>query len=272
MKKHFSPRSIASSIVVLAGIILLPATAAYATETSTHTTTTTPTTTEHPSTTQPTSDSTTKSTAAATEVAQRLANVISKGDQEIARRQATLTTLNAKIAAANHLTDSNKAALTSQVNAAAAGLTALKTKLDSETTLDAAHTDAKSILDSYRVYALIVPKISLIRTADSEQATAARLISLAAKLQTRITDANKSTELQATLDHMITQANTAQATASAVQAKVLTLQSTDYNNDHTLLSGYRDQLKTARTTLQTSIADAKTIITALKTTQQKTAN
>lgn len=268
MKKHFSPRYVTSSLVVLAGIILLPATAAYATETGTHTTTTAPTTTEHTATTKPTTDSTTKSTAT-TEVAQRLANVIAKGDQEIARRQATLTTLSAKINAATHLSDSSKASLNSQVNTEAAGLTALKTKLDSETTLDGAHADAKAILDGYRVYALIVPKIALIRTADSEQATAARLTSLAAKLQTRITEANKSTDLQATLDHMIAQANTAATTASTVEAKVINLQPTDYNSDHTILSGYRDQLKTARTALQASITDAKTIVAALKTTQRK---
>lgn len=267
MKKHLSPRSLTSSLVMLAGIILLPATAAYATETGTHTTTTTPTTTEHTSTTKTTTEPAAKSTApTTTEAAQRLATVIAKGDQEITRRQATLTTLNAKITAATHLTESNKASLSSQVNAEAAGLTALKTKLDSETTVDAAHADAKAIFDGYRVYALIVPKIALIRTADSEQATAARLTSLAAKLQTRITAANKSTDLQTTLNDMIARANTATTTASTVEAKVLNLQPTDYNSDHAVLSGYRDQLQTARTAIQTSITDAKTIIAALKTT------
>lgn len=266
MKKHFSLRSLTSSVVILAGIILLPASAVYATETTTQTTTT-PTTTERTSTTKSVTGSTTAPTT--TELAQRLATVIAKGNQEITRRQATLTTLEAKITGATHLTGSDKASLSSQVNVEAAGLTALKAKLNSETTLDAAHADAKTILDGYRVYALIVPKIALIRTADSEQATAAQLTSLSEKLKTRITATNKSTDLQATLNDLIAQAHTAQTTASAVETKVLSLQPTDYNNDHAVLSGYRDQLKTAHTAIQASITDAKTIITALKAVQQK---
>jgi hypothetical protein len=263
MKKHFPLRSFTSSLVVLAGIILLPASAVYATETGTQTTTPT---TEHSTTIKPTTDSTAPTT---TEAAQRLATVVAKGNQEIARRQATLTTLNAKIAAATRLTSSDRASLSSQVNTEAAGLTALKTKLTNETTLDGAHADAKTIVDGYRVYALIVPKIALIRTADSEQATTAKLTDLAAKLQARITAENKATDLQSTLNDMVAKTKAAQTTASAVQAKVLSLQPTDYNSDHAVLSGYRDQLKTAHTAIQAAITDAKTIIAALKTTHQK---
>lgn len=266
MKKHFSLRSLTLSLVMLAGTILLPTSAVYATETATQTTAT-PTTTGRTSTTKSTTDSATAPTT--TETAQRLATVIAKGDQEITRRQSTLTTLSAKITAAAHLTASDKASLSSQVNTELAGLTTLKAHLDSATTLDAAHTDAKTIIDGYRVYALIVPKIALIRTADGEQATAARLTSLAAKLQTRITAANKSTDLQATVNDMVAHVHTAQTTASAVETKILSLQPTDYNSDHTVLSGYRDQLKTAHAAIQASITDAKTVVAALKTTQQK---
>jgi hypothetical protein len=268
MKKYLPLRSLTSSFIVAAGFVLLPVSAVYATETGAHTT---PTTTDSTTTTKPSTESTAKSTTAAQTtadtLAQRLANVIAKGDQEIARRQATLATLNAKITAATHLTDSNKAALSSQVSAESAGLTALKTKLDSEKTLDAAHADAKAILDGYRVYALIVPKIALIRTADSEQATAARLTALAAKLQTRITASSKASDLQTTLNDMVAHVNTAQTTASAVEAKVVNLQPTDYNSDHAILGGDRDQLKTAHTAIQAAITDAKTIIAALKTTR-----
>lgn len=253
MKKRLSFHSFSSSFVVLAAVILLPASAVYATETST---TPAPTTT----------DSMTPTT---TETAQRLATVISKGDQEITRRQTALTALGTKIADTAHLSASNKAALSSQINIEIAALGALKAKLSSETTLDAAHADAKTIVGDYRIYALIMPKIGLIRATDSEQATTARLLALAAKLQTHVSAAGTATDLRTTLDDMIAQATTAQTTANAVQAKILNLQPTDYNSDHTILSGYRDQLKTAHMAIQASIADAKTIIAALKSAQQK---
>jgi hypothetical protein len=200
---------------------------------------------------------------------QHLQTIITKGDQEITRRLATLNTLTGKINAATRLTASDKSTLSGEVAATVSGLTTLKTTLDAETTLSAAHTDVQSIYSEYRVYALVAPKVSLIKVADDEQIVEGKLTTLSQKLQARITTEQQAskdvTALQADLSDMTSKTTAAQSISSSIESKVITLQPTDYNSDHALLSGDRDQLKTAHTDNQAAYADAKTIVAALKT-------
>jgi len=200
---------------------------------------------------------------------QRLQTIISKGDQEVTRRLTTLNTLMSKINAATRLTASDKAALSNEVTTTMNGLTSLKTTLDAETTLTAARTDVQSIYTEYRVYALVAPKIGLIKVADDQQVVESKLTALAQKLQTRITALQQAgkdvSSLQASLSDMTNKTTAAQAISSQIQSKVINLQPTDYNSDHALLSGDRDQLKTAHDDNQAAYNDAKTIVASLKT-------
>lgn len=198
----------------------------------------------------------------------RLGDIKSRGDAEITRRLATLNTLDGKISAATHLTAADKVSLTNEVNSEISGLTSLKSKLDSETTVSAALTDAKSIISGYRVYALVGPKVMLIKTADDQQVVEDKLTTLAGKLQTRInsakTDGKDVSALQSSLDDLNSQLSGSKPISSSVETKVLSLEPGDYNSDHTILSGYRAQLQTARTDNQKAISDAKSIISDLK--------
>ena len=89
---------------------------------------------------------------------QALQNIINKGNQEIGRRLDALNTLSSKISTITKLSASDQSYLTTEVNTEISGLTSLKTQLDADTTLTAAHTDAQSIITEYRVYALVLPK------------------------------------------------------------------------------------------------------------------
>ncbi len=202
----------------------------------------------------------------------RLANIKSKGDSEISRRLTTLNTLSSKISSYTKTSASDKQALTAEVTAEINGLTALKTKLDAETTVAAAASDVSSMVTEYRVYALLVPKVALIKTADDQQAVEAKLQAMASKLQTRITAAKTAgtdvTAMQASLDDLNAKVTAAVAISSSVEQKVLALQPNDYNSDHTVLGGYRDQLKTAHSDNLAAYADAKSIVTALKNLKQ----
>ncbi|HSX28169.1 MAG TPA: hypothetical protein VLF60_01835 [Candidatus Saccharimonadales bacterium] len=222
-----------------------------------------PTVAAHAVATPPTSNTEAQKTA------ERLANIKTKGDAEITRRLTALNTLSGKITAAKKLTTTDKATLTAEVTAEVSGLTALKTKLDGETSIAAAAADAQSILTEYRVYALIMPKVALIKTADDQQAVQAKLTALAAKIQTRLTTAKNNGKdvaaLQAKLTDMTAKTTAANNLSIAVEAKVITLKPTDYNNDHKILGGYRDQLKTAHSDDQAALADAKSIVASLKT-------
>ena len=119
------------------------------------------------------------------------------------------------------------------------------------------------------MYALVAPKIGLIKVADDQQATETKLIALSQKLQTRITAAQQAQKDVTSLQNQLTDLNAkvaaAQAISTKVESSVIGLQPTDYNSDHAVLSGYNDQLKTARSDNQAAIADAKSIINSLKT-------
>lgn len=200
--------------------------------------------------------------------ATRIQNIISRGNQEITRRLSRLGTLSSKISGATKLASSDKAALLTEVTNEISGLTALKTKLDAETTLAGAKADAQSIFNDYRVYALIVPKVELVRVADDEQVTTSKLTALATKLQTRISEAQSKgknvSSLSAKLADMQAQTAAAQNLASSIEAKVINLQPSDYNSDHAILSGDAAQLKTAHADNQAAYTDAKAIVSGLK--------
>lgn len=198
-----------------------------------------------------------------------LANLKTKGAAEINRRITSLNTAEGKINSTTKLSSSDKAYLQNEVSTEISGLTALETTLNGETTVSAARTDVSNIFNEYRVYALVLPKVWLISAADGEQTTSAKLSTLATQLQTQITtdqNAGKNVStLQNDLNDMKTQIANSEAISSAMETKVLTLQPTDYNGDHTLLSGDEAQLKTAHTDNQAASTDGKNIVAGLKT-------
>lgn len=198
----------------------------------------------------------------------KLKLTISRGDKEITRRLKTLNTLSIKITGAQKLSADNKIMLGNEVKDEISGLNTLKTKLDGATDLATAQADAQDIFSGYRVYALLVPKVQLVKTADDQQITEGKLTDLANKLQTRLTDAKgkgkDTASLQTSLDDLTAKANAAQALSSGVEAGVINLQPGDYNSDHTVLSGSRDKLKTAQDDIKAAVADARTVIAGLQ--------
>ena len=205
-----------------------------------------------------------------------LANIISRGDKEIERRLANLDKLNSLISSSLKLTTPEQTALESQITSAEAGLTSLKATLDSETTVTAARADVQNIVLEYRVYALVDPKIHLLKTADDQQAIEAKLVTLAQKLQTRITTASSGGQdvstLQSDLTDMTNQTTLAQTISSGVETSVESLQPTDYNSDHSILGGYNVKLQTARHDIKTAYEDAKAIVTGLETQKNTSSN
>jgi hypothetical protein len=192
----------------------------------------------------------------------------SRGDAEINRRLTTLNKLAGVINGDSKLSSTDKSSLTAQVNGEITDLTNLKTKLDADTTAADAQTDAQSIVSNYRVYALIAPKVYLIRGADIELTTNSQLSTLAGKLKTRLDTAQSQgkdvTSLQSTLADMNSQISSAQSLASGVETTVLPLQPTDYDSDHSVLEGQKTQLQTAHQDNQAAYNDAKTIVAGLK--------
>ena len=199
----------------------------------------------------------------------KVTQIISKGDTEISRRLTTLNSLSSKISSAQKLSAGDSSTLSSEVSTEVSGLTTLKTKLDADTDLATAKSDAQSIFSDYRVYALIVPKVDLVRTADSQQVTEGQLTTLAGKLQSRITadqTAGKDVSaLQSELSDLNTKVSAAQTISAKIETGVIGLQPSDYNSNHAVLSGDRDQLKTAQSDIKAANTAAKNIVASLKT-------
>ena len=210
--------------------------------------------------------STTTNTTSTTCAQTHLQDIITKGDEEITRRLTQLDKLDGVIAATTKLTASDKSYLSTEVNNEIPGLTQLKTHLDADTTCDAARADAQSIFTEYRVYALVTPKVYLVKTADDQQVVEGNLNSLATKLQTRINQDTHSdrASLQNMLNDLESQARNAQGISSNIEQSVLPLQPSDYNSNHAVLSGDETQLKQAHSDNQAAYTDAKNIISALK--------
>lgn len=269
MSRLINPRSLVATgvaAVVLVGSagVALAVSASVSISMATTAATTTPT----PSPASSTPSAAVKDTTAAAQQQQRLAEIKSKGDAEISRRLTQLGNLNSLITSATRITASDRTALSAQVSSETSGLTSLKTQLDGETTMAAAITDAKSIFSDYRVYALITPKIHLIKVADDQQVNEANLMALATKLQSRLTAAQSKgknvTTLQTTLADLNAKVKAAQAISSSIEASVIGLQPSDYNSNHAVLSDDAAQLKTAHSDNQAAYDDAKTIVQGIK--------
>jgi hypothetical protein len=207
-------------------------------------------------------------TLSASQKQQHLVNIQTRGSAEITRRLTSLNTVLGKITSNSKLTVADQTSLVSEVNTEITGLTNLKTQLVADTTLTAAITDAQSIISEYRVYALVLPKIWLVSTADSQQVTEAKLTTLSQNLQSRITSDQQAglnvASIQSQLDSVNTLVATAQGISSNMEQSVVGLQPSDYNADKTVLSGDLAKLKTANADLKSAYTNDKTIVSALE--------
>lgn len=199
--------------------------------------------------------------------AQRLANLKTRGDTEISRRLSNLNNALAKVQTVTTLSTADKAALVGQIQAEISGLNTTKSKLDTDTTLATARTDVQTIVTDYRVYALMLPKARLTATFDQLAVVETKLNKLANQLGAAINSAKASgkdvTATQASLADMQAKIAAIATLTDGQVAKLLALQPSDYNTDHTVLESYRTTLVTAQTDAKAAASDASSIIQGL---------
>jgi len=174
-----------------------------------------------------------------------------KVTKEIDRRVASLTKLIKKINAVKRLTSDQKSTMVGQVQTEITNLTSLKTKINGDTDIATLRTDVQSIVKSYRIYVLYIPKMTIIANADKIlNLIEGEMATLTTKLQMRIDEAKSNghdvvilTDLmnqrKVKLDDATTQANNA-------IAKVIVLTPDGWPGNKTELQAARDMLKTAR--------------------------
>lgn len=206
--------------------------------------------------------------AATATTAQRVDNLKNRGSAEIDRRLKSLNEAAVTISASQKLTDTDKTAIANQVKDEISGLTELKAKLAAATTLTTARASVASIVNDYRVYALMLPKVRLVAAADRVDVAMSRLSELAAKLAERITEAEVSgedvTSLKTSLANVTTRLSDAKAENTGLAAKLLAIQPSDYNADHATLTKYRYGIAVSMASLKSGRDEAKKVVEGLK--------
>ena len=99
-------------------------------------------------------------------------------------RLAALKKFSAALSDAKQVQSGHRSTLTSLINEQTTDLTALKAKVGGETTGAAIKTDAKAMVDDFRVFILTGPKVRLTAAIDTEQVIATKLGPKAAPVKT----------------------------------------------------------------------------------------
>lgn len=181
-------------------------------------------------------------------------------------RIADIKTLQTAVSAAANLTSSDKSTLDTLLGNDLTAMNGLSTKMAGETTVSAVRADEVTMVDDYRIYLLVDPKVHLSIVFDDETSVITRLQGVYSTLSADLTKAGGGTSAeQSELADMQTQINNAQSALGGRESALLAIQP---GADASAISG---QVKPLRTTAQgirkdlgQAVADAKDIRGALK--------
>ena len=179
---------------------------------------------------------------------------------ELTRRLTALNNLISRITSLKRLTSDQKTSLTTQVQSEISDLTTLQTKISGDTDIATLRTDVQSIVKSYRIFALFIPKMTIISHADNLIEIANLMTEVSGKLQTRLDAAksagNDTTAAQSLMTDRAAKIADAIAQATSAMNTVLPLTPDGYPGNKTTLQSARTMLVTARHDLQTAQQDA----------------
>ncbi|MFA5249399.1 MAG: hypothetical protein WC397_02575 [Candidatus Paceibacterota bacterium] len=181
---------------------------------------------------------------------------IDRAGEEAGNRIAALGKLSEKLNQMKKISEDQKIKLQAEIQEAINNLTALKTKIDSDTDPEALKSDIQSIAKEYRVYMLVVPRIQILAAVERVNATAEMLGTISQKLQTRLSQLPQGSDISA-LQTALTDFNAkifdAKTQAQAAADAVIDL--APDNGDKAVLEKNNQALKTARAALQAAQKD-----------------
>ncbi len=114
---------------------------------------------------------------------QNLDNLKKRADTLVDNRIASLNKVLQRIQNDTSLSADDKTSLSAEVQTNINSLTQLKTKIDADTDITTARADAKTIITSYKIFAIFEPKIRTLITIDNLSALQVKISSLTPKLQ-----------------------------------------------------------------------------------------
>ena len=212
---------------------------------------------------------------------QRLEKGKTNGNKEIDRRVEGLNKLINRVNEMKHIDDNQKSSLTSSLQGQINPLQALKTKIDSDENETDLKTDVKSITDSYRIYALVIPQGQVIASADKLSSLVETMTNLGTKIQTQIAQAQTNGQDITATQTLFADYNLKLADAKTqVQAVISSVTNplpdkrdkTKMQANNQALKDARMKLKTGEQDIRDARKDAEKITKALKNNKIKTAS
>jgi len=178
-----------------------------------------------------------------------------------------LADLNARVTLVNQTPSigaSDRSALLSELNSTISGLQALNTTITNETSVTAFRTEAGDILSTYRVYALVLPQVHLVRASDEMTAVVIPAFQqLETDLQSRITAEQQQGKnvavTTAAMTDLANQITAMQTDTSGVSATLLGFTPAQWNADHTIVSGPRHMLGSAFSAAGQALKDVRAV-------------
>lgn len=196
-------------------------------------------------------------------------NLQTRAATEITRRITALNQLLTNVSKLKHVSSTQKATFTTQIQNEINSLNSLQTKIQGDTDITTLKTDVQSIVTSYRVFLVFMPQIRLLSAADSLLTVSDNLTNLGMKLQARLVAANSAGQnvkpLQSAYTDMQAKITDAQTQANAIITEVTPLTPTGYPGTQTTFQDARTKLMLGITDLKTAATDAKQIIQGLVT-------
>lgn len=182
-------------------------------------------------------------------------------------RLETLHALQLAVNDASRLTSSDRSTLSSLINSDISGLTSLRGKVGGESTVSAVRADETTMVDQYRIYLLVEPKVHLTIAFDIEAAAQSTLQKVHDELAARLakeSGGGTATEKSQLADLQTQLQNAQQAEAGKVSALLAIQPGSDANALRSALSPLVTAAKTARTDLRKARDDAKALKGELK--------
>ncbi len=199
----------------------------------------------------------------------QLATLQNRANTLIATRLASLQRLTTRIQNDTRLSDADKATFLGNITTTSSNLSALKTKIDADTDLTTARTDAKSIITNYKIYVIFEPQVRLTVIVDNLQTTMASVSALIPRVQTLLTtlqgQGRNMTPAQTALTDVTSQLTTINTMLTSDKTLVANV-TTGTSDPESIFTQVRKDLATIRTDIEKIQADFAIIRSSIRTT------
>ncbi len=198
----------------------------------------------------------------------RMDNIQDRGDRAAANRITALNALSTRIQGMKLLTDSEKAALTAEIQASIASMNNIQARVASATSTAAARAELKAIAPDYRIYSLVMPQASLLSAIERIHNLIGSLQTMQGKIQARLSgNATLSSDasISASLSDMTAKLSDATSLTAAAQAEIVGLKPDQGNatvrvSNTAALKDARAKVKAAHDDLKAARKDAGDIV------------